>query len=121
MVLAKDGYLKQIRSKWALEWPGQTILCISKLYWTADVTEVLSKMNLMDLNNYIDHCTNELNEIVKLVRGTLSIQNRITLGTKKFKISLPLREIYTYIWLIQLIHNRFQRRWSRWMSTAEMS
>ncbi|KAF3422790.1 hypothetical protein E2986_04661 [Frieseomelitta varia] len=79
VVLAKDAYLKQIRSKWALEWPGQTILCISKLYWTADVTAVLSKMDLMDLKKYVDNCTNELNEIVKLVRGTLSMQNRITL------------------------------------------
>ncbi|KAK1121659.1 hypothetical protein K0M31_009971 [Melipona bicolor] len=79
VVLAKDAYLKQIRSKWALEWPGQTILCISKLYWTADVTAVLSKMDSMDLKNYIDNCTNELNEIVKLVRGTLPMQNRITL------------------------------------------
>ncbi|CAD1474726.1 unnamed protein product [Heterotrigona itama] len=81
VVLAKDAYLRQIRSRWALEWPGQTILCISKLYWTADVTAVLSKMDstMEDLNNYIDGCTNELNEIVKLVRGTLSMQNRITL------------------------------------------
>ncbi|XP_050489817.1 dynein axonemal heavy chain 7-like isoform X1 [Bombus huntii] len=78
VVQAKDAFLKQIRSKWALEWPGQTILCVSKLYWTADVTAVLSK-SLKDLKNYVDSCTNELNEIVKLVRGILSTQNRVTL------------------------------------------
>lgn len=82
MVQAKDAFLKQIRSKWALEWPGQTILCVSKLYWTADVTAVLSK-SLKDLKNYVDNCTNELNEIVKLVRGILSTQNRVTLGMKR--------------------------------------
>lgn len=82
MVQAKDGFLKQVRSKWALEWPGQTILCVSKLYWTAHVTAVLSK-SLKDLKNYVDNCTNELNEIVKLVRGILSTQNRVTLGMKR--------------------------------------
>ncbi|XP_076748638.1 dynein axonemal heavy chain 7 isoform X2 [Xylocopa sonorina] len=75
---AKDGYLQQIRSRWTLEWPGQTILCVSKLYWTVDVTNALSK-SLKTLQDYVDTCTNELNEIVKLVRGTLSTQNRTTL------------------------------------------
>ncbi|XP_076618005.1 dynein axonemal heavy chain 7 isoform X2 [Colletes latitarsis] len=78
VIQAKDAYLEQTRSKWALIWPGQTILCVSKLYWTADVTDALSK-SLINLESYISVCTNELHEIVKLVRGTLSTQNRTTL------------------------------------------
>ncbi|XP_076249285.1 dynein axonemal heavy chain 7 [Calliopsis andreniformis] len=78
VIQAKNAYLKRTRSKWALEWPGQTILCISKLYWTADVTNTLSKPS-PNLEGYVEICTNELNEIVKLVRGKLSTQNRTTL------------------------------------------
>ncbi|KZC14323.1 Dynein heavy chain 7, axonemal, partial [Dufourea novaeangliae] len=78
VIRAKDAFLKEIRSQWTLNWPGQTILCVGKLYWTADVTNALSK-SLTSLENYIHTCTNELNEIVKLVRGKLSLQNRTTL------------------------------------------
>ncbi|XP_076227546.1 dynein axonemal heavy chain 7 isoform X3 [Nomia melanderi] len=78
VIQAKDGFLRQSRSQWALNWPGQTILCVSKLYWTADVTNALSKSSI-SLENYIDACTDELHKIVNLVRGKLSTQNRITL------------------------------------------
>ncbi|XP_078044753.1 dynein axonemal heavy chain 7 isoform X4 [Augochlora pura] len=78
VINAKDGYLKEVRSQWALRWPGQTILCISKLYWTADVTKAISQ-SLTSLENYVDTCTHELHEIVDLVRRKLSVQNRTTL------------------------------------------
>ncbi|XP_017795795.1 PREDICTED: dynein heavy chain 7, axonemal-like [Habropoda laboriosa] len=78
VIRAKDGFLKQIRSKWALEWPGQTVICVSKLYWTAEVTDAISK-SVKDVEDYVNICTRELNEIVKLVRGKLSTQNRTTL------------------------------------------
>lgn len=79
VIRAKDAFPTKPRSQWALDWPGQTILCISKLYWTADVTDKLPKGSEI-LRDYIDTCTHELNEIVKLVRGRLSTQNRTTLG-----------------------------------------
>ncbi|XP_076387685.1 dynein axonemal heavy chain 7 [Megachile rotundata] len=79
VIESKNAFLKQVRSKWALQWPGQTILCVSKMYWTADVTKALSTKSLHELSNYVDTCTRELNEIVKLVRGKLSKQNRTTL------------------------------------------
>nr|XP_034195921.1 dynein heavy chain 7, axonemal-like isoform X1 [Osmia lignaria] len=79
VIASKNAFLKQVRSMWALEWPGQTILCVSKLYWTADVTKALSSDPLQNVKNYIHTCTHQLNEIVKLVRGKLSTQNRTTL------------------------------------------
>jgi len=79
VICAKDAFLTKSRSQWALEWPGQTILCISKLYWTADITDKLPK-EPENLKAYIEVCTHELNEIVTLVRGKLSTQNRTTLG-----------------------------------------
>nr|XP_012232176.1 PREDICTED: dynein heavy chain 7, axonemal-like isoform X1 [Linepithema humile] len=78
VICAKDAFLTKPRSQWALEWPGQTILCVSKLYWTADINDRLPK-EPENLTDYIETCTHELNEIVKLVRGKLSTQNRTTL------------------------------------------
>lgn len=80
VIRAKDGYLVKARSQWVLDWPGQTILCISQLYWTADITNAFTTAP-DGLNDYINLCNDELNEIIKLVRGTLSTQNRTTLGT----------------------------------------
>lgn len=79
MIRAKNAFPTKARSQWVLEWPGQTILCVSKLYWTIDVTDKLPK-DIESLRDYVETCTHELNEIVKLVRGTLSTQNRTTLG-----------------------------------------
>ncbi|XP_011702284.1 PREDICTED: dynein heavy chain 7, axonemal-like isoform X3 [Wasmannia auropunctata] len=78
VIRAKDAFPTKARSQWALEWPGQTILCVSKLYWTADVTVKIPK-GLESLRDYVETCTHELNEIVKLVRSKLSKQNRTTL------------------------------------------
>ncbi|XP_044001453.1 dynein axonemal heavy chain 7-like [Aphidius gifuensis] len=78
VILAKDSYVIKKRNEWVLEWPGQTILCISQLYWTTDVTATLPN-GLDELKNYIDICNEELNNIIILVRGKLSIQNRTTL------------------------------------------
>ncbi|RLU26559.1 hypothetical protein DMN91_000355 [Ooceraea biroi] len=78
VIRAKDAFPTKPRSQWALEWPGQTILCISKMYWTADITDKLPKGTEI-LMEYVETCTYELNEIVKLVRGKLSTQNRTTL------------------------------------------
>ncbi|KAL6428106.1 hypothetical protein ACFW04_008466 [Cataglyphis niger] len=78
VIRAKDAFPTKVRRQWVLEWPGQTILCVSKLYWTADVTNKIPQ-SLESLRDYVETCTHEINEIVKLVRGTLSKQNRTTL------------------------------------------
>lgn len=78
VIRSKDDYLKKSRNKWVLDWPGQTILCISQLYWTADITAAFPIAD--GLKNYIGVCNRELNQIVILVRGKLSKQNRTTLG-----------------------------------------
>ncbi|KAL0118214.1 hypothetical protein PUN28_009103 [Cardiocondyla obscurior] len=78
VIRAKNDFTTKARSQWVLEWPGQTVLCVSKLYWTTDVTDKLPEGS-KNLKNYVETCTYELNEIVKLVRGKLSTQNRTTL------------------------------------------
>lgn len=56
------------------------------------MTKALSSNPLQNLKNYVDTCTHQLNEIVKLVRGKLSTQNRTTLGTKKNEKKKRMRQ-----------------------------
>ncbi|KAG7196964.1 hypothetical protein KM043_000229 [Ampulex compressa] len=76
---AKDAFPRESRTKWALEWPGQAVLCISKLYWTSDAAVSLSSSDSDSLQSYVRVCTQQLIDIIALVRGSLSTQNRTTL------------------------------------------
>lgn len=75
------AYHVKERTTWVLEWPGQTILCVGQTYWTEQVEEAML-MGIDGMKAYLDQCQEELNEIILLIRGTLSKQNRVTLGTR---------------------------------------
>ena len=61
------------------DWPGQVVLCISQVYWTLE-----AQMSIGDrkqgLLSYCDILKSQLLNIVALVRGQLTKQQRITLG-----------------------------------------
>lgn len=73
------AYPIKTRTVWVLEWPGQTVLCVDQLYWTQQVEEAMLK-KVAGLKRYLDQCQEELKDIILLIRGILSKQNRITLG-----------------------------------------
>ncbi|NWI88768.1 DYH7 protein, partial [Pitta sordida] len=73
------AYLETERKRWVLEWPGQVVLCVSQMYWTSEVHEVLSSGS-EGLKGYYETLQLQLNDIVELVRGKLSKQTRTTLG-----------------------------------------
>uniref|UniRef100_A0A803V8V9 Dynein axonemal heavy chain 12 n=1 Tax=Ficedula albicollis TaxID=59894 RepID=A0A803V8V9_FICAL len=73
---SRKAYLETERKRWVLEWPGQVVLCVSQMYWTSEVHEVLHN----GPKDYYDTLQLQLNDIVELVRGKLSKQTRITLG-----------------------------------------
>ncbi|XP_053982409.1 dynein axonemal heavy chain 7 [Hylaeus volcanicus] len=72
------AYPTKPRKVWVLEWPGQTILCVGKTYWTLGIEEAMLH-GVQGMNKYLDQCQTELNEIILIIRGKLSKQNRITL------------------------------------------
>ncbi|XP_025075899.1 dynein heavy chain 7, axonemal-like [Pogonomyrmex barbatus] len=72
------AYHAKERTVWVLEWPGQTVLCVGQTYWTQQVEEAMLE-GVTGLKRYLAQCQEELNNIILLIRGTLSKQNRITL------------------------------------------
>lgn len=40
------------RIKWVQKWPGQSVLCVGQIFWTAEVHGVLSVQNPGQMRNY---------------------------------------------------------------------
>lgn len=74
-------YADAVRHEWVLVWPGQCIQSISVTYWTLEITECFAKADpISALGDYMVKCKSQISNVVDLVRGELSLQNRITLG-----------------------------------------
>jgi dynein heavy chain len=73
------AYAKSPRESWVLQWPGQIVLVVSAIYWTRMLTEsiVVGGNALYDFEK---KCTEQLGNIVSLVRGNLTKLNRATLS-----------------------------------------
>ncbi|XP_078488802.1 dynein axonemal heavy chain 7 isoform X2 [Ciona intestinalis] len=67
------------RTEWVKKWPGQAVLCVTQKYWTDNVQNALNT-GPEAMQAYLDLSTKQISEIVFLVRGKLSKQNRVTLG-----------------------------------------
>ncbi|VDO03290.1 unnamed protein product [Rodentolepis nana] len=77
---AKDAYDSDIRDTWVLEWPGQVVLCVSQIFWTLEVSAAIAYGQAEGLARYCKQLDSQIAAIVRLVRGKLSTQERITLG-----------------------------------------
>ncbi|KAL5971244.1 Dynein heavy chain 7 axonemal [Taenia solium] len=77
---ARDAYDSDLRDVWVLDWPGQVVLCVSQIFWTLEVSEAIAYGQAEGLASYKKKLDSQIAAIVRLVRGKLSTQERITLG-----------------------------------------
>lgn len=75
---AVDAYIKEERENWVKKWPGQAVLCVTAKYWTDYIHEAMHKGGNA-LGDYLTISNEQINNIVAMVRGKLSKQNRVTL------------------------------------------
>eukprot|EP01135_Chromosphaera_perkinsii_P002036 Nk52_evm83s215 gene=Nk52_evmTU83s215 len=74
---ALHDYSNCLRKEWVLNWPGQVVLCGTQKYWTSELEDAIPSSSVAQ---YAEMCTQQLSEIVELVRGELSTCDRIKLG-----------------------------------------
>jgi len=71
------AYYETDREEWVLSWPGQIVICSSQIHWTNEVYESFEQGTIA---TFIYKCTDQIEDIVILVRGKLSSGARITLN-----------------------------------------
>jgi len=92
-----EAYPVTPRGQWVRQWPGQAVLCVSQKYWTAFVHESL-RGGRPAMSKYLQANDDQIEEIVKIVRGKLSTQNRVTLQ------ALIVLDVHSRDVLANLVH-----------------
>nr|CAD7197449.1 unnamed protein product [Timema douglasi] len=74
---AIQAYFSTAKNKWLLDWPGQIVICAECVHWTAEVAQAIEDSTLPD---YLRKSNDQIDEMVKMVRGKLSSGARTTMG-----------------------------------------
>lgn len=74
------NYVVTPRTQWIQKWPGQIVLAVSQMHWTAMVHKALMRENNLTVHKYLQQLKTQLQDIVALIRDpSLSNLARITI------------------------------------------
>lgn len=105
-----DLYAETKRTSWTCNHPGQCVLNGSQVWWTTLVEEAITKHSIRD---YFQLSTEQLNDLVELVRQPLTKQQQVTINAlividvhakdvvEKLVIA-DIQEIGAFEWISQL-------------------
>ncbi|KAJ3313775.1 Dynein heavy chain 7, axonemal [Boothiomyces sp. JEL0838] len=110
--LAYTAFTQNPREKFVLEWPGQVVIAVSQIFWTLGLEKAIME-GKQAMEAYLAKSNDELNEIIKLVRGELPKMARYTLGALVVidvhardvvnnLINDQVKELNDFSWLSQL-------------------
>ncbi|KAG7205245.1 hypothetical protein KM043_018325 [Ampulex compressa] len=68
------------RVTWVRIWPGMVVLCVSQIYWSIEVQNCLMTHIPSTLETLYEKLRSQILDMVNLVKGQLSKQNRTTLN-----------------------------------------
>ena len=77
---ARLAYPESVRTQWAIEWPGMVVICIGQMFWTSEVEAAIVEPGGKGVFKYRDKLTQQLDDIVELVRGNLTKLQRSAVG-----------------------------------------
>ena len=89
-------YEKTERNHWVKKWAGQAVLCVTSKFWT-DYVHLALREGGDALAKYLEVNNSQINDIVAMVRGKLSKQNRVTLQ------ALIVLDVHARDVLVQLV------------------
>lgn len=107
-----EAYTSTPREVWVKNWPGQCVLAVTAKYWTDYIHAAIRKGGNA-LQEYLDLNNKQIDDIVAMVRGKLSKQNRTTLqalivldvharDVLANLVSLNITSEFDFNWLSQL-------------------
>ncbi|XP_030747452.1 dynein heavy chain 3, axonemal isoform X2 [Sitophilus oryzae] len=88
---AIENYPSIERPTWILAWPGQIVQCVDCIEWTSEVTNAIFSGNLAEQEEL---CTEQIEQCVKMVQGTLKPNNQVTVEAL-IVIDVHCRDIVT--------------------------
>jgi dynein heavy chain len=78
---ALQAYTTTPLEKWVLDWPGQAVICVSCIDWTKCIEKSVSSGPSGALDQFANRCVDELNLIIKLIRGEFGTLNKMAMMT----------------------------------------